>query len=81
MTNESKPKIENLEQPEEELSPEEASAVAGGGKSGRGQQEFLVMKMNDVLITSVTHGGAGDGASVGDLLDPPPPPPPPPHPT
>ena len=25
-------------------------------KSGKGQQEFLVIKMNDVIITSVTHG-------------------------
>lgn len=31
-------------------------------KAGKGQQEFLVIKMNDVIITSVTHGGAkGDG--------------------
>jgi type VI secretion system secreted protein Hcp len=27
-------------------------------KSGKGQQEFLVVKMNDVIITGVTHGGA-----------------------
>jgi type VI secretion system secreted protein Hcp len=33
-------------------------------KAGKGQQEFLVIKMNDVIITSVTHGSAGgDGAS------------------
>ena len=30
-------------------------------KAGKGQQEFLVVKMNDVIITSVTHGGSGDG--------------------
>jgi type VI secretion system secreted protein Hcp len=29
-------------------------------KSGKGQQEYLIVKMNDVIITSVTHGG-GDG--------------------
>jgi type VI secretion system secreted protein Hcp len=27
-------------------------------KAGKGQQEFLVVKMNDVIITGVTHGGA-----------------------
>jgi type VI secretion system secreted protein Hcp len=32
-------------------------------KSGKGQQEFLVVKMSDVLITGVTHGGGGDGTS------------------
>jgi type VI secretion system secreted protein Hcp len=32
-------------------------------KAGKGQQEFLIVKMNDVIITSVTHGGssADDG--------------------
>jgi type VI secretion system secreted protein Hcp len=28
-------------------------------KAGKGQQEFLIVKMNDVLITGVVHGGAG----------------------
>jgi type VI secretion system secreted protein Hcp len=28
-------------------------------KSGKGQQEFLIVKMNDVIITGVTHGGSG----------------------
>jgi type VI secretion system secreted protein Hcp len=32
-------------------------------KAGKGQQEFLVVKMNDVIVTSVTHGGSGDGHS------------------
>jgi len=32
-------------------------------KAGKGQQEYLVVKMNDVIITSVTHGGSGDGGS------------------
>ena len=27
-------------------------------KAGKGQQEFLIVKMNDVIITSVTHSGA-----------------------
>jgi|SRR6188472_4417955 len=26
-------------------------------KAGKGQQEYLVVKMNDVIITGVTHGG------------------------
>jgi len=32
-------------------------------KAGKGQQEYLIVKMNDVIITSVTHGGSGDGHS------------------
>ena len=27
-------------------------------KAGKGQQEYLIVKMNDVLITGVVHGGA-----------------------
>ena len=27
-------------------------------KAGKGQQEYLIVKMNDVIITGVTHGGA-----------------------
>jgi type VI secretion system secreted protein Hcp len=30
-------------------------------KAGKGQQEFLVIKMNDVIITSVSHGESSDG--------------------
>jgi type VI secretion system secreted protein Hcp len=31
-------------------------------KAGKGQQEFLIIKMNDVIVTSVMHSGArGDG--------------------
>lgn len=26
-------------------------------KSGKGQQEFLIIKMTDIIITGVTHGG------------------------
>jgi type VI secretion system secreted protein Hcp len=29
-------------------------------KAGRAQQEFLIVKMNDVIITSVVHGGTND---------------------
>jgi type VI secretion system secreted protein Hcp len=33
-------------------------------KAGKAQQEFLIVKMNDVIITGVTHGGAsGETAS------------------
>src|SRR5215475_1142303 len=27
-------------------------------KAGKGQQEFLIVKLNDIIITGVTHGGA-----------------------
>ena len=33
-------------------------------KSGKGQQEFLIIKMNDVIITGVTHGGGGEGGQT-----------------
>jgi len=32
-------------------------------KAGKGQQEFLVIKMNDVIITSVSHSDSDDGRS------------------
>ena len=33
-------------------------------KAGKGQQEYLVIKMNDIIVTGVTHGGSGaDGSS------------------
>jgi type VI secretion system secreted protein Hcp len=33
-------------------------------KAGKGQQEFLVIKLADVIVTGVTHGGNGaDGSS------------------
>jgi len=33
-------------------------------KAGKGQQEYLVIKLNDVVVTSVQHGGSGaDGSS------------------
>ena len=33
-------------------------------KAGKGQQEYLIVKMNDVIITGVTHGGSGgEGAN------------------
>jgi len=31
-------------------------------KAGKGQQEFFVIKLTDVLITSVQEGGGGDGS-------------------
>jgi type VI secretion system secreted protein Hcp len=30
-------------------------------KAGKGQQEFLIVKLNDVLVTSVVHGGDTSG--------------------
>jgi len=31
-------------------------------KAGKGQQEFLIIKMNDILITHVAPAGSGDSA-------------------
>ena len=33
-------------------------------KSGKGQQEFLVIKMNDVIVTSVAEADESDGSQV-----------------
>jgi type VI secretion system secreted protein Hcp len=30
-------------------------------KAGKLQHEFMIVKLNDVIITGVTHGGSGDG--------------------
>jgi type VI secretion system secreted protein Hcp len=32
-------------------------------KAGKGQHEYLIVKMNDVIITSVTHGDSESGHS------------------
>jgi type VI secretion system secreted protein Hcp len=35
-------------------------------KAGKGQQEFLIIKMSDVLITSVNPSGADDSAATAE---------------
>jgi type VI secretion system secreted protein Hcp len=35
-------------------------------KAGKGQQEFLIIKMNDVIITSVNPSGSGDAAATAE---------------
>jgi hypothetical protein len=37
-----------------ELTADQLSSVTGGRKAGKLQHEFLIVKMNDVLITGVT---------------------------
>jgi len=37
-------------------------------KAGKGQQEFLVIKMNDIIVTSVSPGGAGDGGATAESV-------------
>jgi len=32
-------------------------------KAGKEQHEYMVVKLNDVIVTGVTHGGSGDGHS------------------
>ena len=32
-------------------------------KAGKEQHEYMILKLNDVIITGVTHGGSGDGHS------------------
>ena len=36
-------------------------AIITHRKAGKEQHEYLIVKMNDVIITGVTHGGNGDG--------------------
>lgn len=38
--------------PADALSADALNQVVGGRKAGKGQQEFLVIKMNDVIVTS-----------------------------
>jgi type VI secretion system secreted protein Hcp len=37
-------------------------------KSGKGQQEYLIIKMNDVIITGVHPSGSGDEAATGENI-------------
>jgi len=37
-------------------------------KAGKGQQEFLILKMNDVIITSVNPSGSGDSAATAEAV-------------
>jgi type VI secretion system secreted protein Hcp len=37
-------------------------------KAGKGQQEFLIIKMNDVIITSVAVSGSGDTAAMAESV-------------
>ena len=37
-------------------------------KAGKGQQEFLIIKMNDILITSVNPSGSGDAAPIAESV-------------
>jgi type VI secretion system secreted protein Hcp len=37
-------------------------------KAGKGQQEFLVIKMNDVIITSVQPGHSGSDGSASETV-------------
>ena len=37
-------------------------------KAGKGQQEFLIIKMNDVLITSVALSSSGDAGSTAESV-------------
>jgi len=37
-------------------------------KAGKGQQEYLIIKMNDVIITGVQHGG-GDGGTSSETVN------------
>jgi len=35
-------------------------------KAGKGKQEFLIIKMNDIIITSVNPSGSGDTAATAE---------------
>jgi len=43
-------------------------AIITHRKAGKGQQEYLVVKLNDVIITGVTHGAAGQPYSESVTL-------------
>jgi type VI secretion system secreted protein Hcp len=35
-------------------------------KAGKGQQEFLIIKMNDIIVAGVAMSGSGDGDSTAE---------------
>ena len=37
-------------------------------KAGKGQQEFLIIRMNDIVITSVALSAAGDAAATAESV-------------
>ena len=37
-------------------------------KAGQGQQEFLIIKMSDVIVTSVNPSGSGDTAALAESV-------------
>ena len=37
-------------------------------KAGKGQQEFLIVKMSDVIITGVNPSGSGEGAATAESV-------------
>ncbi len=37
-------------------------------KAGKGQQEFLIIKMSDIIITSVNPSGSGEGATMAESV-------------
>ena len=43
-------------------------ATVTSRKAGKGQQEFLIIKMNDIIITSVNPSGAGDSAATAESV-------------
>jgi type VI secretion system secreted protein Hcp len=37
-------------------------------KAGKDQQEYLIFKLNDIIITSVSQGGHGDGGGAAEQV-------------
>jgi len=50
-------KRDNGKRAVKDLTPKDITQVRGGVRQ---QKEFLILKMNDVLITSVNPSGSGD---------------------
>ena len=47
-----------------DLAAKDARAVVGGRKAGGTQTDYLVFKLNDVIVTSVTPTGGQQGSSA-----------------
>ena len=43
-------------------------ATLSARRAGKGQQEYLIIKMSDVLITSVNPGGSGEAAGFAESV-------------
>lgn len=47
-----------------DVADSDAAAVKGGRKAGKGQQDYLVVKLEDIQVSSFQSGGS-EGSNAG----------------